>query len=410
MNIESIDVSDGKNIANNYKCIALEKRMKPLLISMKIFGMYFDPQQDSNALEQSQNGRKRISTSLLSFFSHRVYCYMVLLLLWFNFVRNAVGIFPLNKGLPLRICLTFWYLQCSLNATIMVVSCQRLGHLRSFYKHWDSLFNNNVTKEIGCGYKCPITYLNVATSSAWAVIVVSVAACFTVTLGNVSNSNLFLVDILRPFPVEQWTVALNVIVFTFDTCAWVFPVIFVVEVSRVIKGQFLRFGQVLSKQIKEADDNIPERLPELRSRYTQLCQAVDIINRTFKWILGLSLFLQVFLACFVSYQLINYREEMFKTFIYSYWLGSCFVIVILLTMSSSGVHDAAHSLLDDIFQIGTKNATAELLGQLNLFVSKLTGTSTGFTAINFFVITNEFLLTLGGLFITYFFLLLQFKI
>ncbi|XP_046582421.1 gustatory receptor family protein 3-like [Haliotis rubra] len=182
------------------------------------------------------------------------------------------------------------------------------------------------------------------------------------------------------------------------------------QVSRIIKDQFLVFRQVISKKIQEADDHIPERLPELRSRYTQLCQAVDSINRTFKWILGISFFLQVFMACFISYQMINRPQEMFTFFANSFWLGGCFLTIILLTRSSSGVHEAAHSLLEDIFHTGTKNATTELLGQLSLFVFKLTGTSIGFTVINFFVITNEFLLTLIGLFITYFFLLLQFKL
>ncbi|XP_071078868.1 uncharacterized protein [Haliotis cracherodii] len=407
MKIESVATSERKDTG---KFITIEERMKPLLMSMKLLGLYFDPQQDGNMLEQSQNGRKRISTRLLSFFSHQLYCYMVLLLLWFNFVRCFVGIFPLNERLPFRVIPTSWYLQCSLNATIMIISCQRLRHLRSFYNHWDSLFKNNVTNQIGCGFICPIKYLKVATSGGWTLFFINIAAVLIISLGNLSTSVLLLGDLVRPFPSERWAAVLNLILHTFDTGAWIFPVIFVVVVSRVIKGQFLRFGQVLSKQIKEAEDHIPDRLPELRSRYTQLCQAVDIINRTFKWILGLSFFLQVLLACFVSYQMITGKYEMFTTLTYSYWLGSCFVIITLLTSSSSDVHDAAHSLLEDIFQIGTKNATSELLGQLNLFVSKLTGTSTGFTAINFFVIKNEFLLTLCGLFITYFFLLLQFKI
>ncbi|XP_071079093.1 gustatory receptor family protein 3-like [Haliotis cracherodii] len=407
MKIENIAISEGKDTG---KFITIEERMKPLLLSMKLLGLYFDPPQDSNVVDQSQNGRKKISTRLLSFFSHRLYCYIVLLLLWFNFVQCAVSIFPVNESLPLRIILTSWYLQCSLNATIMVVSCQRLSHLRSFYKHWDSLFKNNVTNGTGFGFICPRKYLKFATSGGWALFFVNIAAFLTILFGNVSTSTALLGDIVRPFPKEQWTVLLDVIMLVLDKGAWMFPVIFVVVVSNVIKYQFLKFGHVLSKQIQEADDHIPDRLPELRSRYTQLCQAVDIINRTFKWILGLSFLLLVLLACFISYQMINGPQEKFTFIVYSFWLGSCFVIIILLTRSSSEVHDAAHSLLEDIFHIGTKGATSELLGQLNLFVSKLTGTSTGFTAINFFVITNEFLLTLGGLFITYFFLLLQFKI
>ncbi|XP_071080687.1 uncharacterized protein [Haliotis cracherodii] len=339
MKIESIDISDGKNIANNYKFITIDERMKPLLVSMKLFGIYFDPWQGRNTLGQSPNVDKRTSTRLQTFFSHRLYCYMVLLLLWFNFVRCSVGIFPLNESLPLRIILSSWYLQCSFNATIMVVSCQRLSHLRSFYKHWNILFNNNnVTKEIDCGIKYPMKYLKVATSGGWAFFFVTIAAVFAISLGNLSK--LFLDDIVRPFPKNPWTITLSLILLIFDTGAWVFPVIFVIVVSRVIKDQFLRLGQILSKQIKEADNHIPDSLPELRSHYTQLCQTVDIINRTFKWILGLSFFLQVFLACFVSYQMINGPKEMFTTFTYSYWLGGCFLIIISLTRCSSDVHDA----------------------------------------------------------------------
>ncbi|XP_046582505.1 uncharacterized protein LOC124289873 [Haliotis rubra] len=346
----------------------------------------------------------------MTFISHQMYCYMVLLLLWFNFARAVVGLFPLNEGLPLRIIFTSWYLQCTLNATIMLVSCQRLSHLRSFYKHWDSLFKNNATKEIGCGIKCPIEYFKLVTSAGWCVVAVSLTACFIVTLGNSPTLKPVTGDFTRPFQEEPWEVSLILILYTFSTGAWVFPVIFVVVVSSVIKGQFLRFRDVLSKQIQEAGDNIPASLPALRSRYSQLCQTVAIINRTFKWILGVSFFLQVLLACFISYQMINGPKEIVTTFIHSYWLGGSFVFIILLTRSSSDVNDAAHSLLEDIFQIGTINATTEYLGQLNLFVSQLTGTSTGFTAMNFFVIRKEFLLTLGGLFITYFFVLMQFKI
>ncbi|XP_067682839.1 gustatory receptor family protein 3-like [Haliotis asinina] len=407
MKTEGITFSERQN---SKKYITIEEKMKPLLMSMKLFGMYFDPKQGDNAPGQLQNGRKRIPTRILSFIGHRLYCYIVLILLWFNFVRSVVGIFPPNETLPFRILMTSWYLQCTLSVTVIVFSCQRLGHLRSFYNYWDSLFKNNVTNQIGCGFKCPVKYLLLATSGGWMLFFINIAAVFTVSFGNLSTSKFFLGVIVRPFPEEQWAIALQLILHVIGTGAWIFPVIFVVVVSRIIKDQFLIFGQVLSKQIQEADDHIPHRLPELRSRYTQLCQAVIIINRPFKWILGISFFLQVFLACFISYQIINGSHEAFTTFANSFWLGGCFLIIILLTRSSSDVHEAAHSLLEDIFHTGTKNATTELLGQLNLFVSKLTGTSTGFTVINFFVIKNEFLLTLGGLFVTYFFLLLQFKI
>ncbi|XP_067681331.1 uncharacterized protein [Haliotis asinina] len=410
MKVENVTISDGQNIAKDFMFTTTEDRLKPLLMTMKLFGMYFNPKQDSSTLEYPPNGRKRISTSILAFFGHRMYCYMVLLLMWFNFVRCAVAVPPYNESLPFRILLTFWYLQCALNATIMVVSCQRHSHLRSFYYQWDSLLQNNTSNHIGRGFKCQVKYFMFPTLCGWIAFSMGTAAAFTISVGNLSTSKIFLSEIVKPFPETQWAVALHLILHIFCSAAWIFPVIFVFVVSRIIKAQFHRFGKVLSKQIQEAGDHIPERLPELRSLYMQFCQAVNIINRTFKWILGISFFLQVFLACFTLYQMINGPQGMFLFFANSFWLGSCFLLIILLTRSSSDVHEAAHCLLDDVYKIGTKHATSELLGQLNLFVFKLTGGSTGFTAINFFVVTHEFVLTLGGMFITYFFLLLQFKI
>ncbi|XP_046582475.1 uncharacterized protein LOC124289843 [Haliotis rubra] len=118
----------------------------------------------------------------------------------------------------------------------------------------------------------------------------------------------------------------------------------------------------------------------------------------------------MFLACFAAYQIINGSSDIFVIAVDVFWLGGGVVCILVSAMCSADVHDAAHSLLDDIFSIGTQDVTVEQMAQLNLFLSKLTGTSIGFTAIDFFVITKEFLLTLGGLFMTYFFLLLQFKI
>ncbi|XP_067680009.1 gustatory receptor for sugar taste 64a-like [Haliotis asinina] len=407
MKVECIAFSEGQN-AKTY--VTIEERMKPLLVSMKLFGIYFDPKQDDNTSGQLQNGRKRIPTRILAFIGHRQYCYMVLLLLWINFFRVIVGIFPPNETLPFRVLNMSWYLQCTLNVSVMVFSCQKLSQLRSFYNYWDSLYKHNVTNQIGCGFKCPVKYLMFATSGGWVLFFINIAAAFTILFGNLSTSKDFLDDMLQPFPEETWAVALQIILHVISSGAWVFPVIFLAVISRIIKDQFFIFRRILSKQIQEAGDHIPHCLPELRSRYMQLCEAVIIINRTFKWILGTSFFLQVFMACFNLYQMINRPQEMFTLFANSFWLGSGALIIILLTRSSSDVHEAAHSLLEDIFHTGTKNATTELLGQLNLFVSSLTGRSTGFTVVDFFVIKKEFLLTMAGLFITYFFLLLQFKI
>ncbi|XP_046339200.2 uncharacterized protein LOC124120425 [Haliotis rufescens] len=414
MKVETITQS-GVHITGNQKLsrtpfTSIEDKLQPILMSMKIFGIYFDPTQAKNKVEPSETYTSQEKPPRLWRSINRLYCYTVLLLLWFNVGRCAIGVFPLNEGLPLRIILMTWMLLCALNATIVITACQKLTHLRCFYKHWDSLFQCPVTDSLGCGFLFSRHYCRVGTAAGWFVSLVNIAALCVFMFGNLPLSPVYITTFARPFPESQLVVIFSVVLHVFQSGAWIFPIIFMSITSRVIRAQFFRFGQVLSKQIEQADGHIPHQLPELRFRYTQLCQAVDIINRSYKWLLGTCFILNIFLACFVSYEIINGPLDTFVITVNVFWLGGSVVCILVLAISSSDVHDAAHSLLDDIFSIGTRDASVEQLGQLNLFVSKLTGTSIGFTAIDFFVITKEFLLTLGGLFMTYFFLLLQFKI
>ncbi|XP_046582476.1 uncharacterized protein LOC124289844 [Haliotis rubra] len=389
---------------------SIEDRLKPLLLSMKIMGIYFDPTQAKNKVEPSETYASKTNPPGWWRSINRLYCYTVLLLLWFNFGRCAVGVFPLDEGLPLRIILTTWVLLCALSAAIIVAACQKLTHFRSFYKHWDSVFQCPSTNNMGCGSKFPAQYLKLGTATGWFLGTFNVAALCTIMFYDLPISPVYLKAFARPFPESKWVIIFNIVLHMFQSGVWLFPIIFISIIARVIRAQFLQLAKILSRQIQEADGHFPDQLTELRFHYTQLCQAVDIVNRSFKWLLGVRFILDIFLACFVCYQIINGPLDIFVIAVNVFWLGGSVMCTLVSAMCSSGVHDAAHSLLDDIFSIGTQDVTVEQLGQLNLFLSKLTGTSVGFTAIDFFVITKEFILTLSGLFMTYFFLLLQFKI
>ncbi|KAK7491043.1 hypothetical protein BaRGS_00017739, partial [Batillaria attramentaria] len=53
----------------------------------------------------------------------------------------------------------------------------------------------------------------------------------------------------------------------------------------------------------------------------------------------------------------------------------------------------AHSPLDSLFEVRADLANWHQLAQLQLFISRLTGTSVGFTALGIIIVTKEMLLT-----------------
>ncbi|XP_067682885.1 gustatory receptor family protein 3-like [Haliotis asinina] len=389
---------------------SIEDKLKPLLVSMKILGIYFDPTQAKNKVEPSETYASKANPPGWWRSVNRLYCYTVLLLLWFNFGRCAVGLFPHDGSLPLRIITTSWMLHCALNATIIIAACQKFTHLRSFYKHWDSLYSSKGSMASGYIFPLQCQCVRPGSAAGWLLTLVNIAAVYVLLFGDLPVSPAYIQALTRPFPASAWMIIFNMVLHVFQSGAWIFPVVFIAIFARILRGQFIQLGKILSKKIDEADGHFPCQLPELRFHYTQLCQAVDIVNRSFKWLLGVRVIFDMFLACFAAYQIINGSSDTFVIAVDVFWLGGGVLCIIVSALCSSDVHDAAHSLLDDIFSIGTQNVTVEQLAQLNLFLAKMTGTSIGFTAIDFFVITKEFLLTLGGLFMTYFFLLLQFKI
>ncbi|XP_067682718.1 uncharacterized protein [Haliotis asinina] len=325
---------------------SIEDKLKPLLVSMKIFGIYFDPTQAKNKVEPSETYPSPARPPGWWRSVNRLYCYTVLILLWFNFGRCAVGLFPLDEGLPLRIITTSWMLLCVLNATIIVASCQKLTHLRSFYKHWNSMSQCHLTYYMTSAFKVPDQrqIVRFGTATGWFLSLINIAAIYIFMFGDLPVSPAYIQAMVRPFPASIWVAIFHVILHVFQSGAWLFPVVLIAVFARILRAQFIHLGKILSKKIDEADGHFPDQLPELRFHYTQLCQAVEIVNRSFKWLLGVRFILDIFLACFVSYQIINGPSDTFVIAVNVFWLAGDVVGILVPAMCSADVHEAVSNM------------------------------------------------------------------
>ncbi|XP_052249738.1 uncharacterized protein LOC127857382 [Dreissena polymorpha] len=94
--------------------------------------------------------------------------------------------------------------------------------------------------------------------------------------------------------------------------------------------------------------------------------------------------------------------DMFLLIMFVFWLLSSLAIIGFAATFAAFLHDAAHGPLEHVYDINVQDISMEKLAQVNLFLSKLTGTQIGFTTCGLLTINKEFILTIAGVFLTYF--------
>nr|KAG5702546.1 hypothetical protein BaRGS_003706 [Batillaria attramentaria] len=99
------------------------------------------------------------------------------------------------------------------------------------------------------------------------------------------------------------------------------------------------------------------------------------------------------LCIFLLYVMVRGDQELVAMLTYGFWFVSSLGNILVLSGQAALVHEAAHSPVDNLFDVRADLANSRQLAQLQLFISRLTGTSIGFTALGIVTITKEMLLT-----------------
>ncbi|XP_060070614.1 gustatory receptor for sugar taste 61a-like [Ylistrum balloti] len=153
-------------------------------------------------------------------------------------------------------------------------------------------------------------------------------------------------------------------------------------------------------------------MKDIRLKHLQLCKALSILEQDTKYLISVNFITNIFLICFILYQIVGSNSSIsalgYVTF--SFWLITNFSFITSLSITAAQVNEQAHSPLEYIFDVEMDQVSRSEALQLQLFLAKLNGPAIGFTVMGMVTITKELILTLAGLVLTYFFLLLQFNI
>ncbi|KAK6183509.1 hypothetical protein SNE40_010979 [Patella caerulea] len=388
----------------------IQESMKPILVSLKLFGLFYESTNNKIDVEDTQDPTSSIKKKTDGNIFQKIYCWVVLCCLTISTMRHIPGFWTGAAFIPgftiPKVILTTWSFAGVFNAVLILFYC-RNGTFDAYFKLWNKAIMDTKCTSLGSLLENLRRFSIICTVIAWGFWVCNIVGVFLmVFIFNTELVNAYG----NPLPDNLiWKVILFVCQLNL-TAIWFFSIALVLICSKSITDAFYLHSKTIGRLIKTNPTAFPERLKMIRRKHLELCHLVDILDRPMRKLMLTLLGVNIFVACFILYELINSSGTLLNILMMVVWVLTAYLGLGSVSWFVAVVNEAGHSPLDHIYDSETDGLSTELLGQLTLFLSKLTGTSIGFTAMGFFTITKEVILTIVGLYLTYFFLLLQFRI
>ncbi|KAK7113526.1 gustatory receptor for sugar taste 64f-like [Littorina saxatilis] len=343
------------------------------------------------------------------------FCLLVCFLTWFQFLRFLpsywVSVEHHANLLQNRIIITFWYLQCALNATVMYKACSRQDQLQEFFRlsrDFCKKFPTHRPNQHQVKRLRRRTTVTVAISWIFNVLnVLIVVVSFSELNEDFVRNTILFTD---PFGTSIPSKVFAIFLLFFASSSWTFPITFSCAAASYVRLRFNTLTVNLETAVTGSKTYFPLELEVYRRQHLQLCACVRVLDRTLQRLIMTSYVTNVPLTCFIMYRLVVSPPQAFELGMLIFWLVVNCLNVFFISVWAALVHESACSPVDCLYEVFTSGATQEHLTQLQLFVSRVTGPSVGFTAMGIVTVTKEMVLTLCGILITYFVLLLQYRI
>lgn len=372
----------------------LYKQLRPLLVCMRMFGLYF---------KRAINRKGRLYVEFIV-----GYCFIVNLLMVLNVLRSFTVYRladPFDHVLVQKLLFTVWSTECTFKGLLIMWNCYKQSRLPKFFCEWET-----VCGSVKLDKMCLLLMRKYIVLSFVFIIMNSVV--FTLILIYVPVlSNIYLEVVWKNALYYENQFVFKIVLAglaILNSSSSMFPVSLFVVLSSAIGKQMKRFTNDLTKAI--ADDDFHGRIEDFRLRHQNLCMLVALLDRIFAPMIAAVFSANIPMFCLVLYTLITTIDiHISLVLINLFWL--CFILLqmTIVSVTAAWVNVQAHSPLDHIYSIRFSKASNDVQLQMLLFLNRLTGTQIGLSAMKMFVIDKPTILTVAGMMITYFVLLIQFK-
>ncbi|XP_041470415.1 uncharacterized protein LOC121419973 [Lytechinus variegatus] len=382
----------------------------PLIKCMSLFGLWHGYVVDPVHNPPPKTTFKRI-------FNQKNYCIFAQVLLWFNTLRYAPAFFVGSYIDPIKlvpkVIFSIFTLQCALNSSVFFYCLSKKDKVSIFFHHFELAIQSNPTTAVDK------TWLKRA---SWACTVVAIIFMVVHCLNQAANAYLpietfrnnslvFIAPMYYSAPLH----AFFGIIYLYNFAAWIFPLLFFVLICIILSRQFVKLDQRLERSLRKAriDGCFPKDFEVLRRQHEALATALDTSNDgLFTYVNLVTYATMAPLAVFLLYRIItspSYQLGLSGWFFYWTWMINIFINVIIVSWIAAITSTKAHDPRERLFLVNLWNITNEEIMQMNVFLNRVSGDPMGYTIFDLVTITKPFILTIGGLLLTFYAIISEFN-
>ena len=318
--------------------IPICKIFRPLLIVMTLVGLYHDSGREicitdnGEHIAMDRSFRRRLA---------KYYHLFITILMIVNAIRYIPSFWVGQHGVEgltiNRVITCTWLIQCAITGIILYVMCEKRTLMPEFISKYNSLMTDEIANciKLRSGNATLKIYARVATT--FAVVFAFSNFVINVALSIVNEG--FRIAMVNPFDHDNiiTTVILMIPLF-FASTAWIFPTFFFIGISCAISLQFKALNNIFVKTFKDENNSQLKCFKHLRRKHNQLCQAIDILDRTFRYLIMNYFGINIFLNMFIVYNLINDASSDTFTFATNLiWLSVITIMVLVISYFCTNV-------------------------------------------------------------------------
>ena len=300
--------------------------MRPLLVSMKIAGLYHEHGSPAK-------NRFRVTPT-------QVYAIFVIVYIGIVTSYNLKSL-DLRNGFSVdtfyKVIVNSWNLFCFANAISCYMAFHKCSRFVRFVKEWGRLH-----QEGWCSDTKPLKlYVIALTVLTWITVILHLLSLSYASLFSHTFDFLYPSDMLKDQYAGLYKVTLLFVSSIFPTCAWVFPLTTSVVLCIVSYREMSLSNACLEQEIKANNKTIA--IEPFRQRHLSVCQLIARADETFSFYHAMNFAVNLIICCLVLYNLTSFSatsSDGFTLAIYVFWAVAGISHMAAVSLAAGSVNHA----------------------------------------------------------------------
>ncbi|CAH1787145.1 unnamed protein product [Owenia fusiformis] len=399
---ECYDLNDDKDI---FQQSSLFQAMKPLLWSLKLCGLYHERQW------RVKNGKGDLE-EIGKVTPSRIWSIVSMIVQWLNFGKIMLAFLRDNEfgsGLMIKVMVMMWHLNCGISCIVMYRCWAKPENLPGLIYKWEKLCKQD-TEDTLQKFK---RLVKIGLFFSWGLTIMN----FVFFVYFLFNNDIFHV-VMVPFEKDVQGLLIVKIVFvvvsgTLVNMSCTFPSLTHIAVTWLLNEEFKKFNKQFKDSISECH-GLEGSIESHRKRHMDICQLTGFADEAFKCYHASAIGIPITVTLIIIYNIMNLdriRTDSFLTMTMVFWLLMNLFIMIEALLMCAIVNSTAHDSYDDVHSLDLQYMDQKEVLQVSIFLNKLSGhpDQIGLKVACLFIIDGPTILTVFGLLLSYFFLLISFK-